>query len=190
VSSPLIDNCVAGLHRRLPAAIADEAADGLIEAYQHHLAAGASDQAAAATALAEFGDLTMVVGEFTRQAPGRQTSRRLLASGPAVGACWAAALILARAWAWPVPGTARLIFGSLLLATITALAIAATSRHSYQRTRLTALAGPALVILDTTAITAALLTAPAPTWPLRIAIAASLARIVLTLVSLPRITAR
>ncbi len=58
MSSPLIDNCVAGLHRRLPAAIADEAADGLIEAYEHHLAGGASEQAAARSALAEFGDLT------------------------------------------------------------------------------------------------------------------------------------
>lgn len=190
MSSPLIDDCVAGLRRRLPAAIADEAADGLIEAYEHHLAAGASDKAAAASALAEFGDLTLVVGEFTRQAPGRHASRRLLATGPVVGACWAAALILARAWAWPVPGTARLIFGSLLMATVTALAIAATSQRSYQRTRLTALAGPALIILDTTAITAALAAAPALTWALWIAIAASLARIALTLVSLPRIATR
>ena len=190
MSSPLIDECLAGLHHRLPAAIADEAADGLIEAYEHHLAAGASEQAAARAALAEFGELTMVVGEFTRQAPGRRTSRLLLATGPVIGACWATALILSHIWAWPVPDAGRLTFGSVLMLTIATLAVAATSQHSYRRTRLTALAGPALIILDTTAITAVLLAAPALTWALRIAIAASLTRIALTLASLPRIAAR
>ena len=127
MSSPLIDECLAGLHHRLPAAIADEAADGLIEAYEHHLAAGASEQAAARAALAEFGELTMVVGEFTRQAPGRRTSRLLLATGPVIGACWATALILSHFWAWPVPDAGRLTFGSVLMLTIATLAIAAVS---------------------------------------------------------------
>jgi hypothetical protein len=190
VSNPLIGDCVAGLHRRLPSTIADEAADGLIEAYEHYLAAGASEQVAARTAMAEFGDLTLVVSEFTRQAPGRRTSRLLLATGPAVGGCWAIALIFARAWTWPVPGAARLTFGAVLVVTIGALAAAATSRRSYQRTRLAALAGPALVSLDTAAVTAALLAAPALTTALRIAIAASLTRIVLTLPAMRRVAAR
>jgi hypothetical protein len=190
LSSPLIDECAAGLHRKLPAAVADEAADGLIEAYEHHLDSGATEQVAARTALAEFGDLAMVVGEFTRQAPGRQASRLLLLTGPVIGACWATALILTRAWAWPVPVAARLTFGSALLLTIVALVIAATSRHNYQRTRLTALASPTLIILDTAAITAVLLASPTLTWALRIAIAASLTRIALALWMLPRIAAR
>ena len=39
MSSALISDYVDGRHRRLPAAIAAEAADGLIETYEHHLAA-------------------------------------------------------------------------------------------------------------------------------------------------------
>jgi hypothetical protein len=98
-------------------------------------AAGASDQEAARAALAEFGDLATVAGEFTRQAPGRRAARLLLATGPAAGACWAAALITGRAWSWPVPATARLAFGAVLLLAVLTLLAAATSRHSYQRTR-------------------------------------------------------
>ncbi|MGH3205171.1 MAG: permease prefix domain 1-containing protein, partial [Streptosporangiaceae bacterium] len=70
MTSPLITSYVSGLRRRLPAALADEAAAGLLEAYEHHLAAGAGDHDAARGAVAEFGDLAMVVSEFTRQAPG------------------------------------------------------------------------------------------------------------------------
>jgi hypothetical protein len=126
MSSALINDYVAGLHRRLPAAVADEAADGLIETYEHHLAARSGEQAAAHAAVAEFGDLALVVGEFTRQAPGRRAARMLLATGPVVGACWAAALILSRAWTWPVPGAVRLSFGATLLLAVMTLAVAAT----------------------------------------------------------------
>ena len=63
MTSPLIAGYVAGLHRELPAPIADEASDGLVEAYEHHLAAGTGDQEAARAALAEFGELGLVVGE-------------------------------------------------------------------------------------------------------------------------------
>lgn len=38
--SALIEDYLAGLHRWLPATVAAEAADGLIETYEHHLAAG------------------------------------------------------------------------------------------------------------------------------------------------------
>jgi hypothetical protein len=57
-----------------------------------------------------------------------------------VGACRAAPLILGRAWTWPVPAAARLSFGAVMLLAVLALAVAATSRHSYRRTRPTAAA--------------------------------------------------
>ena len=82
MTSPLIAGYVAGLHRKLPPGIADEAADGLAETYQHHLADGAGEQEAALAALAEFGDLATVAGKYTRQAPGRRAARLLLATGP------------------------------------------------------------------------------------------------------------
>jgi len=190
MTSPLITGYVQGLHRNLPAALADEAADGLMQTYQHHRAREASDQEAARTALAEFGDLATVVGEFTRQAPGRRAARLLLATGPLAGSCWAAALILGRAWAWPVPDTARAGFGAVLLIAALALAAAATSRHSYQRTRLAAAASPLILALDVTAVAAAGLYAPALTWPLCLAIAVSVTRIAFTARTLPRLATR
>jgi hypothetical protein len=180
----LISSYLSGLRRRLPASLADEVSDGLIEAYQQHLASGQNADAAARAAVTETGELAQVVGEFTRQAPGRAAARTLLAIGPVVGACW----IASHAWSWPMPAAVRLGFGAALLVTIGGLAIAATSRHSYRRTRLTAVAGPGLVILDATVITAALLVAPVLSWPLVIAVAASLTRMALTLTALPRIT--
>jgi hypothetical protein len=104
----LISSYLAGLSRRLPAGLADEVADGLAEAYEHHLARGDSEDAAARTALTETGDLDVVVGAFTRHAPGRRTARTLLATGPIIGACWGTALITARAWAWLLPTAASL----------------------------------------------------------------------------------
>jgi hypothetical protein len=100
--------------------------------------------------VAEFGDLGTVVGEFTRQAPGQRAARTLLTTWPAVGACWAAALILSRAWTWPVPAATRLSFGAVLLLAVMAPAAAAASQHSYQRTRLTAAVGSVILVLDGT----------------------------------------
>lgn len=140
-------------------------------------------------ALAEFGELPLVVGEFTRQAPGRRAARLLLATGPVAGGCWAAALIFSRAWTWPLPATARLSFGAVLLVAVLALLAAATSRHSYRRTRLAA-ASPAILILDATAVAAVMLAAPALTWALGTAVAVSLGRIAFTAWTLPRLTAR
>jgi len=190
MTSPLITRYMAGLHRRLPAALADEVAGGLVETYEHHLASGAGDAEAARAALADFGDLATVVGEFTRQSPGRRAARLLLATGPAAGACWGAALILSRAWTWPVPATARLSFGATLLLAVVLLLAAATSRRSYQRTRLTAAACSLLLALDVTAVAAAALAAPTLTLALAIAVAVSLSRIALTAGTLPRLAAR
>lgn len=189
MTSPLIAGYVAGLHRKLPAPIADEAADGLIETYEQHLAAGTSEQEAARAALAEFGELELVVGEYTRQAPGRHAARLLLATGPVAGLCWALALVPSRAWAWPVPTTARLGFGTALLLAVALLLAAATSRRSYHRTRLTATASPVLLVLDATAVAAVMLAAPAVTAALAISAAFSLSRIAFTAWMLPRLTA-
>jgi hypothetical protein len=188
--SALIDDYLAGLRRRLPAPIAEEAAAGLLETYEHHLAAGAGDQEAARAALAEFGGLAMVASEFTRQAPGRRAARLLLATGPVAGACWAAALIGGHAWTWPVPAAARLAFGAILLLAALTLLAAATSQHSYQRTRLAMLASPVILALDVTAVAAVVLAAPALTWALGAAVAVSLGRIALTAWTLPRLAAR
>jgi hypothetical protein len=190
MTSTLIAEYVAGLHGSLPAVIADEAADGLVEAYEHHLATGTDDQEAACAALAEFGDLATVVDEFTRQAPGRRAARLLLATGPFAGLSWAAAIIVGRAWTWPVPGTARLSFGAFLLLAVLALVAAATSQHSYQRTRLALLASPVILALDLTAIAAVVLAAPAVTLALGIAVAVSLGRITFTAWMLPRLATR
>jgi len=189
MTSPLIAGYVDGLHRRLPTDLADEAAVGLTDTYEHHLAAGVGDQEAARTALGEFGDLETVLGEFTRQAPGRRAARLLLATGPAAGASWAAALILGRAWTWPVPVTMRLGFGAVLLLSVLALAVAATSRGSYRRTRLALLACPAIMVLDLTAVATAGLAAPALTWALGTAAAVSLGRVAFTARTLPRLAA-
>jgi hypothetical protein len=180
----LISSYLSGLRRRLPASLADEVSDGLIEAYEQRLASGQTADAAARAAVTETGDLAQVVGEFTRQAPGRAAARTLLAIGPVVGGCW----IATRWWAWPLPAATRLVFTAVLLVTISGLAAAATSRRSYRRTRLTAVAGPGLVVLDATVIITALLVAPALSWPLVIAVAASLTRMALTLTALPRIS--
>jgi hypothetical protein len=190
MTSPLITRYLTGLRRSLPAPTADQAADGLIESYERQLAAGAGDQQAARAALADFGDLAIVVGEYTRQAPGRRAARLLLATGPAAAACWAAALITSRAWTWPVPAAARLAFGAVLLVTVLTLLIVATTRHSYQRTRLALVAGPAIIALDATAVAAALTTAPAFTPVLLVAMAISLGRIAFTARTLRRLFVR
>ena len=91
----------------------------------------------------------------------------MLASAPAVGACWGAALISTRAWTWPMPA-------------------AATGQRSYRRTRLAAPGSIGLIILDTAMIAAALLAAPAYTWVLATATAASLTRSGLAARLIPR----
>jgi hypothetical protein len=190
MTSPLIAQYVAGLHGSLPATVADEAADGVSETYERHLAAGADDQEAACAALAEFGDLATVVAEFTRQAPGRRAARQLLATGPLAGLSWAAAIIVGRAWTWQVPGAARFSFGAVLLLTILALVAAATSRHSYRRTRLATLAIPVILALDLTAIAVVVFAAPALTLVLGLAVVVSIGRIAFTAWMLPSLATR
>ncbi len=186
----LISAYLAELDHLLPAGLAEEIADGLAQACEHHLASGLSWDDAAQAAVAEFGDASRLAAELTRHAPGRRAARCLLASGPAVGVCWGAALIAARAWTWPVPDAARLAFGTALLMVVAVLASAATSQHSYRRTRLAVPASVGLITLDMTMITAVLTVAPAVTWMLAIAITASLTRIGLAATLVPRVLAR
>jgi hypothetical protein len=183
-SHQLIDDYLAELGRRLPANAVDELTDGLIETWRHHLAAGLPAARAAQAAIAEFGTSEEVTTAFVTQSPDRRTAVALLASGPLVGACWGASLTVGRAWTWPVPAPVAAVFGATLLAVVAALVSAATSRHSYRRARLGALGGLGLVALDAAMLFAVLFAAPRIVWPMAAAIAASLARIALTLRSL------
>ena len=186
----LISSYLAGLNRSLPADLTEELADGLAAAREQHQAAGLGADEAARAAVAEFGSARKLAEDFTRQAPGRRAARLLLASGPAVGACWGAALIATRAWTWPVPDAARLAVGAVLLLTIAVLAGAATSTRSYRRTRLAVPGGIALIALDMTMTTAVLTIAPAVTWILAIGVVASLTRIGMTVRLVPSVLAR
>ncbi|GAA3343900.1 hypothetical protein GCM10020358_44940 [Amorphoplanes nipponensis] len=182
----LIDGHLAALARRLPAGAVGELADGLTETWEHHLGAGLPPAAAARAAIAEFGAPEQIVAAFVAAAPGRRTARMLLATGPLVGACWGATLLAAGARAWPAPApAAALVVAAVLLAVVAALVVAATSRRSYRRTRLGAAGGCALIALDATMLTAVLLLAPGPAWPMLLAVPASLARIGLTARALP-----
>jgi hypothetical protein len=186
----LIDDYLADLAARLPADTVEELADGLLESCQRHRATGLASADAASAALAEFGTVEQIIDAYVMQSPGRRTARMLLASGPVVGVCWGGSLAAAHAWTWPVPASAAAGFGLVLLAVVAALVTAATSRRSYRRTRLGAAGGLGLVALDVAMLTAALLAAPTPVWPMLAAVPASLARIGFTLRALPETLTR
>ena len=71
----------------------EELADGLGETYRRHLGLGLGPEAAAQAAVAEFGEPELIAAELARAHP----ARRLLAIGPLVGSCWAAALLTGHA---------------------------------------------------------------------------------------------
>jgi hypothetical protein len=132
---------VAALAQRLPAEAVDELTDGLTETYHHHLTGGLDPDTAARTAVAEFGETDLIVAAFVQQSPGRKAAHALLRSGPLVGACWAAVLITAPTWTSSIPTVVRIGTGVALTAVVALLALAATARHSYRRTRLTIVTG-------------------------------------------------
>ncbi|GAA3209748.1 hypothetical protein ACFO1B_51825 [Dactylosporangium siamense] len=183
----LIDAAVTDLARHLPADAVDELADGLTETYLQHLSTGLDPDAAARAAIAEFGEPHVVIAAFVRQSPGRRAAQALVASGPAVGGCWAVAMVTGHAWNWPVPAPVRLALGLGFLAVVSALALAATARHSYRRTRITGAAGLGLMTLDAVVVVGAALLSLTVTWPLAIATAASLTRLILTARVVPRL---
>ena len=176
----LISGCLAELSAQLPAPIVVELADGLEQTHQHYLAQGLAPDAAERAALAEFGEPQVVVAAFTAALPARRAARRLLATGPAVGACWGAALVTSRAWAWPVPPAVRIMFGLCLLTMVGLLAAASFARR-YRLVGRTGVAGCAgIATLDATMLTAVALAIPGLAWPAVLAIVASTVRLALT----------
>ena len=175
----LITGYLDQLARRLPDEVIDELADGLTEGFRRHKHNGLDPDEAAAAVLAEFGSPAEVTAAFARNAPGRRTAIRLLATGPVFAALWAVSLITAHAWTWAVPLAAKFGFGALLLITAGALATVVIG-NNLSRMKLAAPAAVALIMLDATMITTVTLVAPTLTWPMALAIPASLARITLT----------
>lgn len=176
----LITRYQAELAAQLPAQIVDELADGLCETYQHYLGQGLAADAAAEAAIAEFGEPQLILAAFTRDSPARRAARRLLATGPAVGGCWAAALITGRAWTWPSPVEARTVFAATLITAVGLLTAAALGRRYRTVRRATAAGCAAAAALDTAMLVFVTLAVPAITWPLILAATVSAARIALT----------
>ncbi len=101
---------------------------------------------------------------------------------------WGTSLASARAWTWQIPIGVALAFGAALVG-VAAILVAVVRSRSYPRTRL---AGPAcgiLVLLDAAMLAAVALVAPVLTWPMALAVPASLARIVLSVRTVPCIRA-
>jgi hypothetical protein len=176
---------------RLPAPAVDELADGLYEAYETQLAEHRDPDAAAHLALAQFGDADTVTAAFIRHSPWRRTALALLATGPLIGALWATTLITSQAWDWPISTPVRVIYGATLLTIVLTLALSSRARTAYNRTRwATATGAIGLVILDALMLTAIAILEPALSWPLTLAVAASLIRAMTTLRMIPALLAR
>jgi hypothetical protein len=171
-----IDDYLTALSSDLPSRIVEELADGLDETYRRHLGQGLDPDAAAQAAVAEFGEPQVIAAAFTHASSGRRTARRLLAAGPIVGLCWAIALITARAWQWPVPVIARVVFGMALITVIGLLAAAVLGRHYRLVCRAAAAACVGTAILDAVVASTVLVLAPVLVWPVAVAIAASAGR--------------
>jgi hypothetical protein len=189
-SHELIQAHLAELARQLPSAVVDELADGMTETWHRHLAAGLPPAPAARAAIAEFGTADQVIDAFVTDAPGRRTAWLLLATGPIAALCWGTTLVTTHAWTWPVPRAAAAVLGGVLILAAATLVFAATSRHSYRRTRLAGVGGIAVMALDLAMLTAVVLVAPTPAWPMLTAVTLSLARIALTSGLLTRTLAR
>ena len=172
----LIDDYLASLSADLPGRIVEELADGLDETYRSHLSHGLGPDAAARAAVAEFGAPQVIMAAFTNASRGRRAARRLLAAGPAVGLWWAIVLITARAWTWPVPIVARVLFGAVLIITIGLLAAAALGRRYRLVCRAAAAACVGTAILDAVMTGAVLINATVLMWPMAVAVVLSASR--------------
>jgi hypothetical protein len=181
----LIDGYLAELSVDLPPRIVEELADGLEETYRRHVGQGLDPDAAARAAMAEFGEPRVIVAAFTQASRGRSAARRLLAAGPAVGMCWAVILITARAWQWPVPVAARVLFGVTLI-TVIGLLAAAFGRHYRLVCRAAAAGCVGTAILDAMMIGTALVATPVLVWPVAVAVALSAGRSAFALRNLAR----
>jgi hypothetical protein len=107
-------------------------------------------------------------------------ARRLLVTGPIVGACWGVALIINHAWAWPVPAGLRFLLGAALISVIGLLAVGAFSRRYRSAGRAGAAGCAGITALDVIMVIAIMLAAPAVIWPIVVAAVASAARITFT----------
>ena len=184
----LISSYLAVLEAQLPASIVEELADGLAETHRSYLRQGLAPDLAAESAVAEFGEPQAIVASFTRVNPARCDARRLLGIGPAVGACWAAALITGRAWAVPLP--ARILLGLALITCIGLLAAAALGKR-YRLAARTGVAGCiGMTALDLVLITGVMFAVTSVTWVTVTAMAASTARIAVTTRALRPVLAR
>jgi hypothetical protein len=175
--SGLIKEYLAELSARLPGQIVEELADGFDQTYRRYLDQGLDAESAAAAAIAEFGEPQVVVAAFIRASPARCAARKLLLIGPVVGACWAAALVTDRAWTWPVPIVARILFGVLLITVISLLATAALGRQYRSVGRAGTAGCIGIAALDAAMLTTVALAVPAVVWPLIPAVAASVGRL-------------
>jgi hypothetical protein len=176
----LIENYRAAVSAQLPAAIVDELADGIAETYRSYLDQGLGPDAAARAAVAEFGEPALVVAAFTRASPARCAARRLLMTGPVVGACWGAVLVAGRAWTWPVPVAARALLGTTLAGAIVLLAVAALLPRYRPARRAATAACAGLAAMDAAAIAAVTVLARYAPLPVLLAVPASAARIAFT----------
>jgi hypothetical protein len=172
----LISDYLASLSADLPGRIVEELADGLDETYRRYLGRGLDPEAAARAAVTEFGEPRAIVTAFTDASRARRTARRLLAAGPVAGLCWAVVLIFARAWQWPVPIVARVLFGVALITVIGLLAAAASGRHYRLVCRAAAAACVGTVLLDAAMTGTVLVSAPVLTWPAAVAVVVSAGR--------------
>ena len=176
----LISDYLTALSAQLPASVVEELADGLGQTRQHYLNQGLDPDAATGAALAEFGPPPVIVAAFTRVSPARRTARRLLASGPVVGACWAAALLTSRAWTWPVPTAGRVLFGLVLISIIGLLATAAFGSKYRSVGRAGAAGCVGITVFDAAMLITVTLALPAVIGPMTLALAASAARLIFT----------
>ena len=175
----LIAGYLDTLSGQLPRPVVEELADGLEETYRRHLSLGLTPDAAAAAAVAEFGAPELIAAQFARAHPARRAARHMLATGPLVGSFWAAALIIGRAWTWPVPIAADLVPGLALVAVVALLAFAARSTR-YRPIGRAGVAGCiGTAALDTFMIIGVLAADPAARWAVAVAITASAARLAL-----------
>jgi len=173
----LIRSYLAVLAAQLPTPIVEELADGLTETHRSYLRQGLAPDRAAESAVAEFGEPRAIVAEFARVNPARRAARRLLGIGPAVGACWAVALITSRAGSWPVPLLARILIGLALVTVIGLLAAAALSTRYRLAARARVAGCIGIATLDAVLITGAALADASLTWVMVGAMVASTARI-------------
>jgi hypothetical protein len=174
--SRLISDYLAILSADLPPRIIEELADGLEEVYRHHLSQGLAEDAAARAAVADFGEPRVIAAAFTDASRGRKAARRLLAVGPGVGMCWAVLLITGRAWQWPVPMVARVVFGAALITVIGLLVTAAVGHHYRSVCRAAAAACVGTAVLDAAVVGTVLVAAPALVWPIALAVVLSVGR--------------